>query len=215
MIDFQAYCYPEFRRIMQTYKIPISYSQEYIIKNCFSEFYEEQSSKGIIDDVFMTSKKIYKDKGYLGDEINKVHNVESWQRTKCLSAPYQRKIRMVTLNMYDDIAFQKVQDYSTKYKDIHDGNNTCTHRLLDIVPNSIMPQPHDKNADLSHVRLVDFDLCLKGELREFIYVQLFFTLTKNTKAGFQWPKNKGKFDDGEYNYVVLAHKLRANGIILE
>ena len=29
------------------------------------------------------------------------------------------------------------------------------------------------------------------------------------------PKSKGKFDDEEYNYVVLAHTLRDNGIIIK
>ena len=64
--------------------------------------------------------------------------------------------------MYDTIALQKVQDDSKDYTDTHDGNNACKQRLLAIVPNLILPQSHNKSVDLTHVRLVDFDLCLKG-----------------------------------------------------
>ena len=98
---------------------------------------------------------------------------------------------------------------------MHDCNNACNQRLLAVVPTSIMPRLHNINVDLSQVRLVDFDVCLKGKLRGFIYVQFFSTTTENTKTGIKGPKKKGKFDDGEYKYVVLAHKLCVNGIIIE
>ena len=35
------------------------------------------------------------------------------------------------------------------------------------------------------------------------------------RAYFKQTKNKFKFDGREYNYVVVAHELRANSIILE
>ena len=78
MIDSKSYCYPEFCKIMQTCKTLITSSQENIIKKYFGEFYEEHPSKFIIDDAFMTNKHIRQDRGYLGDEINRVHYVESW-----------------------------------------------------------------------------------------------------------------------------------------
>ena len=30
-----------------------------------------------------------------------------------------------------------------------------------------------------------------------------------------WPTNKGKYDNGEYNYILLAYELRANSIIFK
>ena len=68
---------------------------------------------------------------------------------------------MDKLKMYNDIALQKVQEDSIKYICTYDVKNVCTQRLLTITLNSIMPQPHNKNTDLAHVRLVDFYLCLR------------------------------------------------------
>ena len=51
--------------------------------------------------------------------------------------------------IYNDIALQKVQEESTKYIGMYDGNNACTQRLIIIVTNSIMPQPHNTNVDLA------------------------------------------------------------------
>ena len=77
MIDYQLYYYPDFRRIMQTYKTKINNSQEKINKKYFGEFYKEQPSKGIVGDSFMTQMIIRQDTNFKGEEVFRPHQAKS------------------------------------------------------------------------------------------------------------------------------------------
>ena len=47
----------------------------------------------------------------------------------------------------------------------------------------------------------------------FIYIHLFSLFAQCTRVGIKWPKNNGKYDNGGYNYIVLARELHTNSII--
>ena len=218
MIDEQTSSYPDMNAIMRTCKSKaFTKKYEQIIGDNFTELYEEQSKHGILSDSFLEKFDFLVDKKYDGSIVSRTSECEAWQRAKCLSADYQRNLRLLKVQLFADDSTQRGIEAQTQTDDIHAMNISCTNNILKVVDLRVMPHPRPQCPDLSLLPLLVFAECSKPMLRGFIHVRMFDSVKSCIEAGFKWPKNKGKLQDainGEYNLIKLAHSVACKNIIL-
>lgn len=79
MIDMGTYSFPDYNSILRTCKSPLTRDMERIVEEKFNELFVEQTTFGILFDSFMSSMGIIPDRNYLGFNVSRTSEAESWQ----------------------------------------------------------------------------------------------------------------------------------------
>ena len=186
MIDEQTSSYPDMNAIMRTCKSKaFTKKYEQIIGDNFTELYEEQSKHGILSDSFLEKFDFLVDKKYDGSIVSRTSECEAWQRAKCLSADYQRNLRLLKVQLFEDNSTQRDIEAQTQTDDIHAMNTSCTNNLLKVVDLRVMPHPRPQCPDLSLLPLLVFVDWSMPMLRGCIHVRMFDSVKSCIEPGFK------------------------------
>ena len=192
-------------------------TENFTTKN-FSDLYEEQSKYGQLSNEYLNSYSGFRRNiNYAGTKVNRMSDVESWQRAKCLSSTYQRRLRLQKTDGLKVFPLNKATTIQANHDDIHANNISCITKLLSVVNPCVMSRSHNTDPSLSLLSLHEFSMCILTLLKYFARVRTVVTPKQTADAGFILPTNKGKLCvevNGEINLISLAHKLRASMVVL-
>ena len=209
MLDENTGCYPDFNKMIGTLRRKVTKEELDLCEKHFPTLYKQQIYEGHIPESLFDELGFPQDVNMEGllVERNASINQEHCQRSKSLSHPFQRGLRVKRLQELEEERTRKFNLANSKLDKLLEENEECEKKVL----------LYGNHSSLEECSLENMAKCKAGLLEAFIKVRKYPSLSKKSNLEFTMPKNKGKLVEaqaGVHNLIKLAHDIWTEKVVM-
>jgi len=190
------YGFPDFDLMLDTVRQEVTQEEYQLCRSTFSGLFQFQMKNGHAEETEHNRLGFPMDKDPSGQEVSKDHTTvsqESQQRAKCYNHEHQIDNRNERHSLMMAEKERKEADLINKHQKVLQESETCATKIRDVGDN--------KDALLQRI-----SSCLQPELKSFIHVRMFKTMTGPSRdENWTWP-NKGKLEEAKNGVDTLINR---------